>query len=105
MKLSFNLLLNSVYSEQCFCAGVGNQYNEGDVCALYRGYSDEWRNGMWCNVNTSFCSDARAHQSKSLPGYGASRKACRPGMSFQMDNFATYFVIKIILFINELLSM
>ena len=67
-------------TEKCICAGIDNQYNEGGKCTLYSEYTDEWRNGMWCNVNMSLCPDAWEHPSKSLPGYGASRAACQPGM-------------------------
>ena len=65
--------------DECSCAGIQNQYNEGDICTVYSGYYDDWRNGMWCNVNTTLCTDARQHPSISLPGFGASRDACNSG--------------------------
>ena len=98
--------------EPCVCAGIANKYNEGESCAIYRGYHDEWRNGMWCNVNTSFCTDAREHPSNSLPGYGASRAACNPGMKFIADitqifhyNFENYTPEYILTFISKYLYL
>ena len=68
----------------CTCAGVNNQHNEGAECKQYRGYSDEWYNGLWCYASTAVCSDAQKHASDTLPGYGASRSACSPGIIFHI---------------------
>ena len=52
-------------------------------------YHDLWRrNGLWCYADTTLCSDAREHASKLVPGYGASRKACKKnGMYFTIRTF------------------
>ena len=66
--------------EQCKCAGKQNKYKEGGSCATYRGYKDKWFNGVWCYADVNTCADASAHPasaSQNVPGYGASRTACR----------------------------
>ena len=74
--------------EVCKCAGMSskNKYGKdlfGSECNEYKhkdvGVRDVWYSGRWCYVETSTCTDAREHPSTTLPGYGASRLACKSG--------------------------
>ena len=66
-------------TDMCICAGKNNEYNEGQICANYEDYEDEWYNGVWCYADTEKCMDAKAHPDSDVPGFGASRDACIGG--------------------------
>ena len=64
----------------CTCSGNVNEFGEGGSCAEYSGYGDAWFNGGWCYADVTTCADAKAHPASAtlnLPGYGASRAACK----------------------------
>ena len=86
--LSYQLTFTS---DKCVCAGIKDKRKNGGTCEMKNdhSYHDLWRrNGLWCYVDTTLCSDAREHASKLLPGYGASRKACKKnGMYFTIRTF------------------
>ena len=66
----------------CKCEGISNQFDEGSICDDYSGYepfTHEWYNGRWCYASTTTCLDAKSHPDENVPGFGASRAACRLG--------------------------
>ena len=66
----------------CTCAGKKNKYGEGGSCAAYSGYGDPWFNGRWCYADVTTCADAKAHATNHVPGYGASKEACKGPLIF-----------------------
>ena len=73
------LCVRCLIIEKCECIGKNNKQNDGSKCAVYNGYNDGWYNGIWCYATTEICSDARAHISEDLLGFGPSRHACKIG--------------------------
>ena len=68
--------MNIDFLDNCKCAGITNEFEEGAECKVYHNYKDEYFNGVWCYAETEMCKEATEHNMIKSGRYGPSRSAC-----------------------------